>query len=516
MIRMIRLTDVPEDSPYTIDECKIRGYADSVAIPEDESEVIEIVRSEPSITISGMRTGMCGGSVPYGGCVLSMEKFDRVLGVGKDDRGFYVRVQPFVTVRQLNDFIRKKGYLEVPEITEGAAEGLSKDPDGYFYPVDPTELNGSIGGNIAANASGPRTYKYGPTRDWVRRVRVVLSDGSVLDVKRGDIRARGREIEIPFADGPRRVTLPSYTFNRNVKNVTGLFVEDDMDAVDLFIGSEGIFGVITEADMYLAPAHPLISNIVFLPADRDAYSLSKDIRASEVVPEFLEFFDSGSLDLIRASRRDDPRFTEMPDIPEDAGSALFFDLPMDGNLEHSYEVLEGLLKKYGATLDDSWCGYELKDRQRFFAFRHSVPQTIFEYVARLKGSSAPQINKMGTDMSVPLDRLDEMMGYYDSILRAYDLEYVIFGHIGNGHPHVEIILKDMDDFRRAKLAYTDLAAKAIELGGSPSAEHGIGKMKVSYVDMMYGTAGVTEIWNVKRTMDPGDRFNFGNVFYMDD
>ena len=123
---------------------------------------------------------------------------------------------------------------------------------------------------------------------------------------------------------------------------------------------------------------------------------------------------------------------------------------------------------------------------------------------------------MGTDMSVPLDRLDEMMGCYDSILKAYDLEYVIFGHIGNGHPHVEIILKDMDDFRRAKLAYTDLAAKAIELGGSPSAEHGIGKMKVSYVDMMYGTAGVTEIWNMKRTMDPEDRFNPGNVFYMDD
>ena len=513
---MIRLDVVPEDSPYTIDECKIRGYADSVLIPENEADIIEAVRIEPSITISGMRTGMCGGSVPYGGTVLSMEKFNRVLGVGKDDRGFYVRVQPFVTVRQLNEFIRRKEYRNIPSLTENAAEEMASDPNGFFYPVDPTELNGSLGGNIADNASGPRTFKYGPTRDWVRRVRVILSDGSVLDIKRGDIRADGRVIAIPFADGPRRVELPTYEFNRNVKNVTGLFVEDDMDAVDLFIGSEGIFGVITEADLYLAPAHPLISNIVFLRQDRDAYSLSKDIRDSEVTPEFLEFFDSGSLDLIRASRRDDPRFTGMPDIPEGARSALFFDLPMDDALENNYLALSGLLEKYGTSLKDSWCGHELRDRERFFAFRHSVPQTIFDYVGRMKGSSAPLINKMGTDMSVPLERLDEMMDSYDSVLKDYGLEYVVFGHIGNGHPHVEIILKDMEDFRKAKEAYVELAARAIELGGSPSAEHGIGKMKVAYTEMMYGPEGVAQIWNAKRTMDPEERFNPGNMFVMDD
>ena len=513
---MIRLTDVPEDSPYTIDECKIRGYADSVLIPESESDVIDAVRSESVITISGMRTGMCGGSVPYGGTVLSMEKFNRVIGVGRDDRGFFVRVQPFVTVRQLNDFIRRKEYRALPSITENAAEEMASDPNGFFYPVDPTELNGSLGGNIADNASGPRTFKYGPTRDWVRRVRVVLSDGSVLDIKRGDISAKGRVLELPFSDGVRTVELPTYEFNRRVKNVTGLFVEDDMDAVDLFIGSEGIFGVLTEADLYLAPAHPLISNIVFLRQNSDAYSLSKDIRDSDVVPEVLEFFDSGSLDLIRASRRDDPRFTGMPDIPDYAKSALFFDLPMDGNLEKNYLALSGLLSRYGASLEDSWCGHELRDRERFFAFRHSVPQTIFDYVARLKGSSAPQINKMGTDMSVPLDRLDEMMESYDSIIRSYGLEYVIFGHIGNGHPHVEIILKDMEDFRKAKEAYAELAARVIELGGSPSAEHGIGKMKVSYTEMMYGPEGVAQIWNVKRTMDPDGILNPGNMFAMED
>ena len=514
MTHMQTISDLSEDSPYTIDECKIRGYADSVAIPENEDDIRSVIRSGAKITVSGMRTGMCGGSVPYGGTVLSMERFDKILGVGKDERGFYVRVQPFVTVRRLNEFLRRKEYLSVPSLTEGAAEEISKDPDGYFYPVDPTELDGSLGGNIASNASGPRTFKYGPTRNWVRRVRVVLSDGSVLDIKRGHITADGRILKIPFADGIRTVKMPDYEFNTSVKNAAGLFSKDGMDAVDLFVGSEGIFGVITEADLYLAHSHPLISNILFLPNDGDAYALSRDFTTTGVTPEFLEFFDSGSLDLIRRSRVDDPRFTEMPDIPEDAGSALFFDLPINEDLAHSYYLLEPVIKKHGGSLEKSWCGYELKDRERFFAFRHSVPQTIFEYVARLKGSSAPKINKMGTDMSVPLDRLDEMMAYYDEVITRYGLEYVIFGHIGNGHPHVEIILKDMDDFEKAKKAYLELAQKAIDLGGSPSAEHGIGKMKSQYVEMMYGKKGVEEMRAVKKVMDPEGKFNPGNIFSL--
>jgi D-lactate dehydrogenase (cytochrome) len=123
---------------------------------------------------------------------------------------------------------------------------------------------------------------------------------------------------------------------------------------------------------------------------------------------------------------------------------------MDASLKENFGRLEHVIEKHGGTLKDSWCGYELRDRQRFFAFRHAVPQSIFDYVARLKGSSAPGINKMGTDMSVPLEHLDEMMAAYDEVITRYGLEYVIFGHIGNGHPHVEIILKDMDDFEKAK------------------------------------------------------------------
>jgi len=511
---MLHIRELEPDSPYLIDESKIRGHGVRLLVPDTEADVIAAVRDAADhgipLTVSGMRTGVCAGCVPEGGDVLTTEKMTAVTGVGRDGRGWFLRIQPGITVRQLNDFIRKKGYAQVVDVTPNAAAALTAEMKTYFYPVDPTELNSSLGGNIATNASGPRTFKYGPTRDWVRRVRVVLSDGSTVDLTRGQVRAQNRTLNLPTSAGLRTVHLPTYTYNRQVKNTTGMLTEDGMDAVDLFIGSEGIFGVITEADVYLAEAHPLMSNILFFPGDRDAYAFAAEFRRCGISSEFLEFFDSGSLNLIRASRLDNPRFTEMPDLPDYAGSALFFDLPYGPHLTDDYAQLAPLIAAHSGSLDRSWCGHELRDRERFFAFRHAVPQSIFDYVARLKGAS-PGIHKMGTDMSVPLDRLDEMMDDYDEVLKRYGLEYVIFGHIGNGHPHVEIILKDLDELNRAKQAYTELAQRAIALGGSPSAEHGIGKLKTDYVRLMYGDAGVAEIRRAKSELDPQWILSPGNM-----
>jgi len=496
-------------SPYLTDESKMTGNASTLHIPESESQIMEIMedasRRGVCMTISAMRTGVCGGAVPIDSDVMTLEKMNKILGIGEDERGFYIRVQPAVTVNQLNDLIRKRSYEGLLEISEGAISAAKNAS--LFYPVDPTELNSSIGGNISTNASGPRTYKYGPTRNWIKRIRVVLSTGKVLDIERG--RTRAVEGVLELADGIK-IKVPTYDFRYGIKNATGIMTAKDVDAIDIFIGSEGIFGIISEADVYLAPWHPLMSNILFFPDDQNAYDFVKEIVNSDVDPEFLEFFDTGSLNLIRRSRMKDPRFTGMPDLPEKAGSAVFFDLPYDQQIQTIYQKIENIAIRHSGSLKFSWCGHELKDRQRFFSFRHSVPQSIFEYVATLKGGN-PGIHKMGTDMSVPLEKLDEMMDNYRSTLSRYDLEYVIFGHIGNGHLHVEIILKDMDDVSRAKKAYRELAIKAIELGGSPSAEHGIGKLKTEYIQLMYGEKGTDEIKGIKDALDPEWILNPGNM-----
>jgi D-lactate dehydrogenase (cytochrome) len=510
---MLRTKRLDIDSPYVADESKMTGHADILFIPENENDVIEAVKTSydngTPLTVSGMRTGMCGGCVPFGGNVLTTEKMNKILGAGRDGRGFFIRLQPAVTVRELNDMMRRKAYSDLRDVTASAVSELKASAD-HFYPVDPTELNGSIGGNIATNASGPRTLKYGPTRAWVRRIRVVLSDGSVLDLVRGGVKADGRTFSIPVDGVLRTVRLPSYDFNTDVKNSCGLMSKEGMDLVDLFIGSEGTLGVITEADVYIAEWHPLISNIFFFPRDEDAYGFVRDLRRSSVTPEFLEFLDSGSLNLIRGVRERDPLFTSLPDLPACAGSAVMLDIPIDNALNSSYEKIREAAEARGGSLDKCWCGHEPRDRERLFGLRHSVPRTVFEYIAGLK-RTVPKIHKMATDMAVPLERIDEMVDAYISVLRSYGLEHVIFGHIGNGHLHVEIILKDMGDLEKAHSAYYELAKKAIELGGSPSAEHGTGKIKKEYVALLYGRKGVDEIKELKRSLDPKMILTPGNM-----
>lgn len=500
---------------YLSDESKMTGNADNVIPPYDESELRDAVRYANNkglkLTVRGMGTGLCGGAVPKGGDVLSLEHMSGIIGVGKDRKGYYLRVLPCTTINEINEALRKGDFEDWAELSQGALESLRNEPVPYFYPVDPTELDGSIGGNIATNASGPRTYRYGPTRDWIRRLRVVLPEGNFMVIRRGEYKADGRRMSFPSGRNYYSFELPHYDFNTEVKNAAGPMIHENMDLVDLFIGSEGIFGIITEADIRLAPWHPTVSNIVFFPTDSDAFAAVREIRLDRTVdPEFLEYMDCGSLDLLRKVMSDDPALIRCPPLPNGAGSALFFDMQETGDMGARYARLAEIVSAHGASLDTSWCGHELEDRRRMRELRHSIPRSIFEYVASLK-NEMPTIHKMGTDMSVPDEAADEMMAFYSDRLREEGLPYVIFGHIGNNHPHVEIILRSMEDFEKAKVLYEEFARKAVELGGSPSAEHGIGKIKTGYMEMMYGKDGVEALRKVKNILDPNGILCPGNI-----
>lgn len=504
---------VPDpNSPYLMDECKIRGNAGRVVIPENESELSTIMSeanaSGEHITISGLRTGLCGGSVPFGGTVVSLERMSSMIGLGSDDEGYFLRTQPCVTIDDIVRTVRMKRIEGFSDVTPGACSKFLSDPRKFFYPVDPTEMKGSIGGNIAANASGARTFRYGPTRDWVVSLKVMLSDGRTVRIDRGKHFSKGRHFDVTMGGVHLEFDIPDYEFNRSVKNATGLFCHGDMDLIDLIIGSEGILGIVVEADLRLTEWHPLISNIVFMPDDQSALSLIDDLRHDDVVePEFIEYFDKGSVDLIRRTCVTDPTILRPPEYD---CSAVFMDMSLDNDIDARFERLFALVTRNGGDPSRSWTGYDQNDRNRMFAFRHSVPKSIFDYVASLK-DGIPAINKMGTDMSVPEEHNRDMMSYYDTVLKEYGLEYVIFGHMGNCHPHVEIILKDLEDVSKAKEAYGLIAQRAFEYGGSPSAEHGIGKLKRDYIGMVYGEEGIAGIRNVKKAFDPNMILNRGNM-----
>ena len=193
---MIRSNDPSIIRPYLKDASNLSGgYASAVVFPEDENDVVlvldEACRTRTPVTTAGNGTGLVGGRIPFGGAVLSTEKLGGIRHIHQaDGESSYVITGPAITLRALQEAVSAKGLL---------------------YPPDPTEQNAFIGASVATNASGARTFKYGATRTWVRRLKVVLATGDMLELRRGECIA-DKESRL-FLKGSRNLfelKLPQY------------------------------------------------------------------------------------------------------------------------------------------------------------------------------------------------------------------------------------------------------------------------------------------------------------------
>jgi D-lactate dehydrogenase (cytochrome) len=514
--------EIAESYPgYLVDESKISGgHAHWLFFPTSEQEIVSIIskmkEENQAITISAARTGIVGSAVPLlGGAVVSLERMDDFIGLGYDeeDKRWFVRVQPNITLNEINEIVKLKKIEEnqsIP-IEKNWTEKFNEEPT-MFYPIDPTEMTASIGGCIAANASGARTFKYGATREWVRRLRIIISTGEVLEIPRGKYKAKDGVFIIKTAEQEFEIKVPTYQLPK-AKNAAGLYTTPEMDLVDLFIGSEGIFGFITEADVWLKEYIPHISNVAFFTNEVDAIKFVNLLRnSSKFKPEFVEYFDNNALSLLRDTQKVDPKFVDMPNIPEVAKTAISFDLGYNEDvLEETFKEIGLMLEECNSSLEDTWSAYEERELARFKHFRHAVPELVNNIIAERK-KKYPSIHKLGTDMSVEDEHLGEIMEFYHKILNEVGLQYVIWGHIADNHVHVNILPKNMQDLESGKQLYKKFAQKAVSFGGSVSAEHGIGKIKHEYLEIMFGNKAINEMRQVKKILDPNFLFNPGNIF----
>ena len=521
-IRLVQgeTTIVKSYANYLMDESKVSGgKADLLFFPNNEQEVATIIKKlrkeKHKITISAARTGIVGSAIPLGGAILVLERMNKIEGIGFDekDKRWFVRVQPAISLQEINDFIKTRKFI----INEAESQDKSliqryNEASIHHYPVDPTEMTASIGGTIGTNASGSRTFKFGPTRDWVRRIRVVISSGEVLDIPRNKYKAKNGKFIIKTENTEYIVEVPTYKMP-NAKNAAGLYAKPEMDLIDLFIGSEGIFGVITEAEVWVKVYDPLMSNIAFFDDEKDALDFVYKLRNSDKCkPDFIEYFDKNALDLLRQKQKEDPKFVNVPPIREGIQTAISFDIfYTEETLEFYFEVIEEMLKECNSSLENTWSAYEEREITRLKNFRHVVPEIVNNIIAERK-KQYPAIHKLGTDMSVEDQHLVDMMRFYHSTLNEAGLEYVIWGHIGNNHVHVNILPRNLADLELGKKLYMKFAEKAVEYGGSVSAEHGIGKIKHEYLEVMYGEEGINQMRAVKKALDPDNIFNAGNIF----
>ena len=516
---------------YLVDESRLVGSADAIVFPKGEAELSAILAScyasEVQVTLSGARTGITGGAVPNGGTLISLEKMNQILGLRRDEAlgEWLVRCQPGVVLEDLQAAVIHGDFGAMEHWDDASRKALEnfREAGAFIYPPDPTETTATIGGTVACNASGARSFHYGPTRCYVHSLRAVLADGSIVALSRGQTcTASNGSFVLEGPDGRKRQgRIPSYTMP-SVKNAAGYFAKPHMDLMDLFIGSEGTLAVISEVELRLVSAPGEILGVMaFFPSEPDALGFVRACRGETVEegeaplsvrPLALEYFDSNSLNLLRRHKAEAGPSSEIPELSTDAHYAVYVEWPTteDDFEETAIQVIE-LLERYGSSEDTAWTATDDREVERLKTFRHTLPEAVNQLIGQ-RQAQWPKLTKLGTDMAVPDSALETMLQTYHSKLNDAELEYVIFGHIGNNHLHANILPRDMTEYEQGKALYLEFAQRAVELGGTVSAEHGIGKLKRDLLLVLYGEEGVEEMRAVKKVFDPQEILNRGNVF----
>lgn len=515
---------------YLSDESGIGpGHAQTIFFPTSEKQVADFLREMNSrqvpVTVSGGRTGIVGGAVPEGGAILSLDRMNRIVGIQWDQQTseWGVLVEPGIRLKELQERLTKK------DLAEGVASPsdpnwrdlarFQKDGQQYFYPPDPTEDSASLGGTVATDASGARTYYFGRTRKHIRAIRIVLATGVVLEIRRGvNVVDSSRIVRIRRSDtSDTTFQIPSYE-SPHLKSAAGYLCEKNMDLIDLFIGSEGTLGVITliEIALTVAPEQSAMF-LAFFPSEDNAIGFAHKIRSLSVTDAYLtvyslEYFDSNSLGLLRRMKQEGRLKIGITLPTYESGAAILCEFAYD-DLTNAIQSLNQPLEEFGSTLDHAISGTDARGKEQLRDLRHAVPEAINEIVVQRK-MHIPGMHKLGTDTAVPDGKLELMLDSYSRMLEASGLEHYVFGHIAENHIHVNLLPRSSEELSIGERLVEELAMESVKLGGTVSAEHGIGKMKRRLLKIMFSEDEINQMLTTKRALDPNLILCRGNILQI--
>lgn len=333
---------------------------------------------------------------------------------------------------------------------------------GLFYPPDPGSMKiSTIGGNISENSGGLRGLKYGVTRDYVLGLEVVLANGDVIR-----------------------------TGGKLAKDVAGY------DLTRLFVGSEGTLGIVTEATLKLIPMPEAKQTMLALYQDLEAAARSvSKIIANKIIPVTLEFLDQPTLEVVEDFAR--------IGLPTDVKAVLLIE--QDG----PKEVVERDMKKMADICRaEQAVSVQLARSEEEAEALRTARRTALSALARLKPTTILE------DATVPRSEIAKMVKAINEIAEKYQLKICTFGHAGDGnlHPTCPTDARNREEMERVERAFEEIFAKAIELGGTITGEHGVGVMKAPYLEWKLGPAGIAAMKAVKQALDPNNIMNPGKVF----
>lgn len=444
---------------HSRDASGLEMLPDSVARASSSDDVMTVVQDAIAtgtpVTPAGSQTSMTGASITDRGTLLSLSAMKRIIDIDPMQR--IARVEPGLTIGDLNRVLAETGL--------------------HFAPDPTSENDATIGGAVACNASGARTLRHGPTRAHVVGLEVVHADG----VK-------------------SRYTRPGLE-----KNTVGYAI--GQDPVDWFIGSEGTLGIVVGADLRLTPL-PLQPVGLAIPFDTTSSALAFVVSARQQLddgtgrqPRCLEYFDHHALDIAgRASSRPWPGAEAMVYVEDDAGHGTLDDVLDEWlALAERHEALAADIRVYDGA-------QALRDAR---VMRHAVPAEMNERGDKFRVNGG---RKVSTDWAVPYRLLGDALDASAAACRTFGApEPVTYGHAGNGHPHQNFIAEDASALRKIYDAVEDTLNRVIALGGTVSAEHGLGKLKRDWLMLQVPPRQVEAMRALKHSLDPRGLLSPGNI-----
>lgn len=445
----------------------------------------------------GAQSSLTGGATPRSDVVISTRALDR-MSVPRADT---VRVGAGVPLSALQRAL--------------AASGL-------YYPTVPTYDGAFVGGTIATNAAGAASFKYGSTRRWVEALTIVLADGSLVEVIRGEVTASPEGwFEIERASGERvRVPVPPYRMPDVPKLSAGYYARPGMDLIDLFVGSEGTLGIVVEATLRVIPRPRTCAALVQCGSDEQAVAATAALRSEAA----RAWCDAGPLDVAAVEFIDHRALAAIPDEafvragvvrPGGASAVLLVQIELPEPQEAALGRLHDVLDECG-ILEDPLLALpgDARGIASLFELREAAPASVNARVGSAQAQVHPGIEKTAGDMIVPFERLADSLALYRGALERRGLEYAIWGHMSDGNLHPNVIPQSFGDVERGRDAILEMARGVMAMGGAPLAEHGVGRsaLKQRLLLELYGERGIEHMRAVKRALDPEWKLSSGVLF----